>query len=604
MGNVFTNEQISEIMEIFMKTYGAEHRQYIGARYVPIFGRKNDDSIEWNNSAPYEPLTIVLHEGNSYTSRQYVPVGIDILNESYWANTGNYNAQVEAYRQDVIRLSNSLDTEIDNRTKADAALTSDIGEVNTRAHNIEIEYVKAYETVAAMKSDTAVYAGMIVKTNGFYEPGDGGASFYALSETGTSNEMDVIAIKNSLNAILIVPNAEIAPEQVGAKGTNVQTNDDTEYIQKAIDIASQKMISVKIAGYYYISDTIVIPGYQNFIGTGTGCRIVNKNNNKYAFTFTKGFCTVGNFWLTSKYAFQISDDVNRINALTLDSIWIDECATAFNIPSATGYVRIQNCHVYTNGTFGESAVKLGGKTISEIGTNYVYFDSTSFQSTTRTQESNDVCFELNSIEYMFVCNCDVVGYNIGLKINNPISVLDNIYFNTTTFFGNKTAIDIKLQNKIIYSLFFDMCAFKLESSSQKILDAIGDSSTAYCRGLHFTNCGYEESGSVGTHNLVACKYMHDLLLDITSRYETKAKNRITIENCENVHYERINNNFTVTKATRIYYGGANMHNLQPVNVPVVVFNNSNGNWRTEPDNGAYDVIVTPTNESATGLIIG
>ena len=179
MGNVFTNEQISEIMEIFMKTYGAEHRQYIGARYVPIFGRKNDDSIEWNNSAPYEPLTIVLHEGNSYTSRQYVPVGIDILNESYWANTGNYNAQVEAYRQDVIRLSNSLDTEIDNRTKADAALTSDIGEVNTRAHNIEIEYVKAYETVAAMKSDTAVYAGMIVKTNGFYEPGDGGASFYA-----------------------------------------------------------------------------------------------------------------------------------------------------------------------------------------------------------------------------------------------------------------------------------------------------------------------------------------------------------------------------------------------------------------------------------------
>ena len=101
--NVFTDAQIQEIMKIFTESYNKEHRQYIGARYVPIFGRKNEDTIEWDNKGAYEPLTIVLHEGNSYTSRQFVPVGIDVLNQAYWANTGNYNAQVEQYRQETLK---------------------------------------------------------------------------------------------------------------------------------------------------------------------------------------------------------------------------------------------------------------------------------------------------------------------------------------------------------------------------------------------------------------------------------------------------------------------------------------------------------------------
>lgn len=112
---VFTDEQINSIMELINAT---RHTQYIGARYVPIFGRKGETSIEWDNSAPYEPLTIVLHQGNSYTSRQYVPAGIDIHNDNFWANTGNYNAQIEQYRQDVLRYDARITTA---QTGADAA---------------------------------------------------------------------------------------------------------------------------------------------------------------------------------------------------------------------------------------------------------------------------------------------------------------------------------------------------------------------------------------------------------------------------------------------------------------------------------------------------
>ena len=88
--------------------------QYIGSRYVPLFA----EPAEWNSARTYEPLTIVMHDGNSYTSRQYVPVGIDITNEKFWALTGNYNAQVEAYRQEVRNLLPYDDTPTDGSTKA------------------------------------------------------------------------------------------------------------------------------------------------------------------------------------------------------------------------------------------------------------------------------------------------------------------------------------------------------------------------------------------------------------------------------------------------------------------------------------------------------
>lgn len=99
------------------------YREYIGSRYVPIFGRKDEESIAWDNTKPYEPLTIVLDQGNSYTSRQYVPAGIDISNQDYWALTGNYNAQIEQYRAEV----QTFDERITGNSDAIAAFNEELG---------------------------------------------------------------------------------------------------------------------------------------------------------------------------------------------------------------------------------------------------------------------------------------------------------------------------------------------------------------------------------------------------------------------------------------------------------------------------------------------
>ena len=117
-------------------------REYIGARYVPVIA----DPIEWDNTKVYEPLTIVSHEGNSYTSRQAVPVGIDIANTTFWALTGNYNAQIEQYRKEVESMREDVDKntmdigdETTARENADAQLQTNITAEATARENADTQ---------------------------------------------------------------------------------------------------------------------------------------------------------------------------------------------------------------------------------------------------------------------------------------------------------------------------------------------------------------------------------------------------------------------------------------------------------------------------------
>ena len=113
--------------------------QYIGARYVPLFA----DPLQWDNERTYEPLTIVQHQGNSYTSRQAVPVGIDITNESYWALTGNYNAQIEAYRQEV----QTFDARITANTTKNTEQDGKISEIDALSKTNESDITKMKSTM-------------------------------------------------------------------------------------------------------------------------------------------------------------------------------------------------------------------------------------------------------------------------------------------------------------------------------------------------------------------------------------------------------------------------------------------------------------------------
>lgn len=141
--------------------------QYVGARYVPLFA----NPLEWDKTKAYEPLTIVLHQGNSYTSRQYVPVGVEIDNDSFWALTGNYNAQVEQYRQEVKSFdgritanANAIEIETTNRTaavtaemqraqSAERALQANVDTEKERAEGAEQNLQTNIETEATNRAE-------------------------------------------------------------------------------------------------------------------------------------------------------------------------------------------------------------------------------------------------------------------------------------------------------------------------------------------------------------------------------------------------------------------------------------------------------------------
>ena len=126
-------------------------RKYIGARYVPLI------MGEWDSTATYEPLSVVLYEGNSYTSRTFVPAGIPIDNDVYWALSGNVvgtptDAQVESAVSDWLdnhpeATTTVEDGSITNAKIADGTITnaklvqsggvlSDVDSLNLRTNGL------------------------------------------------------------------------------------------------------------------------------------------------------------------------------------------------------------------------------------------------------------------------------------------------------------------------------------------------------------------------------------------------------------------------------------------------------------------------------------
>ena len=119
-------------------------RQYVGARYVPVFA----NPLEWSDTREYEPLTIVTHQGNSFTSMQYTPTGIEITNTAYWALTGNFNAQVEAYRAEVRAFDDRINANaaaISANAAAISANTAAIAQEKTdRTTNVMLAFGDSY----------------------------------------------------------------------------------------------------------------------------------------------------------------------------------------------------------------------------------------------------------------------------------------------------------------------------------------------------------------------------------------------------------------------------------------------------------------------------
>ena len=202
---------------------------YVGARYVPLFA----EPVEWTSGSSYEPLTIVTYEGDSYTSRQYVPVGIQITNEDYWVKTGNFNAQLEVVNENYKKIINGTFYVVDS-----TSLFDEVPE-NVR----------------------------FVETRGFHSADDGGAARYIVSESGTADGITVIEADGRYFNLII--NAQMAAECFGAIGDGV--SDDWAALETALKVTNviankEYSVSKTVHAAHSLSGTGMIEMRSQFEG--------------------------------------------------------------------------------------------------------------------------------------------------------------------------------------------------------------------------------------------------------------------------------------------------------------------------------------------------
>ena len=206
-------------------------KQYVGARYVPKFA----SPVEWAADTSYEALTIVTFNNASYTSKIQVPptVGNPANNPKYWALTGNYNSQVEQYRQDAVKAQEDAVKAKEDVVKVKEDVVKVKEDVNNNSNNITSLSEKHNQDIDKVEEEINANSNNI--TN--------------LSNNIALNSMPIRDFINYYGA--------------------AHTGDMTELLQTALnECASNNIILFVPSGDYTINSSITLPDNAKLVGAG------------------------------------------------------------------------------------------------------------------------------------------------------------------------------------------------------------------------------------------------------------------------------------------------------------------------------------------------
>lgn len=301
---------------------GLINRQYVGARYVPkIMG-------EWNKALQYEALSVVTYKGNSFTSKVTVPSNIDINDENYWASTGNYNAQVESYRQDVSTLRDEFNFK---NTYLNVKEFGAVGDGNT---DDTIAFEKALNAVQKSGKTLFIPIGM-----------------YIISETITLSNIKGVNIVGERFSEKNISNST----KIMFTGTNSLFKIYGAYNFKIENLSFFGNSNNKIINFSYLTDT-----HEDVINSRAGFVYFNSVGffdciNAIEFNSPSGYVYLNECYFRCKgtsHSIDIGVNNNTNEGIMSGYIYIDKCAfegsdtlenSTFIRVNSGQYVSITNC---------------------------------------------------------------------------------------------------------------------------------------------------------------------------------------------------------------------------------------------------------------------
>ena len=179
---------------------------------------------------------------------EYLNKVIESQNEVVESTEGLLEA-FSALQSYVANYFENLDVQEEINNKLDAMVEAGtLQEIITTY--IQSNVAWTFDTVADMKLATNLVAGSYARTLGFRSLNDGGGALYHITNSGTANEMDVIAI-GSLYATIVLPTI-LSPEMLGSVGDGV--TDDTAVLQRTFALSK----NIRFDKNYFTSGKIDI----------------------------------------------------------------------------------------------------------------------------------------------------------------------------------------------------------------------------------------------------------------------------------------------------------------------------------------------------------
>ena len=335
--------------------------QYIGARYVPLFA----EPVEWNAERTYEPLTIVLHEGNSYTSRQFVPHGVDLDNSTFWALTGNYNAQVEQYRRDVNNINDTVNNVI-------------IKDVNKNAEDIKTieSYLKQFYVTIDMfygNNDTDKFIAALTfarKHNCFVivnrdlqlddtielQSNDTIIGAPNVKLTSSKNIFNIAVPTNGAKNI-IIKNVSLHTPEVGVNVTGGSNGlNESEIHVRGFNCKTTFYSDTSVwncdlniySSHNTDSSVVILDGFNNFIK----CVVFGNPETNYTVTALKLNCSFTGVFDIEDYSGKLIAHAGGFYDMHIQKLHIERCTGRTNygawIDAGDSFVKIDSCDVYNS----------------------------------------------------------------------------------------------------------------------------------------------------------------------------------------------------------------------------------------------------------------